>query len=404
MSARDRVRDNGRAMPRQSREALVSSLFHAQARRGGGLAAALRAVQVVALVQVLLLDGAGATGAIAPAVRVVPGFRVRTFASGLSHPTAMAYGPDGRIYVTQTEGTVVAVKGGTTRPAVVLRGLHTPLGLAWRGRTLFVSEQGRIERTVLSRRGRFSPRHVLLSRLPYGQHQQDNVVVSRSGWLYVGSGSTCDACQERDRRSAAILSLRPDGTHFRVFATGLRNPFGLAVQPESGHLYATVNGQDNLGSRRDPEPADVLVRVRRGAWYGWPRCWPDARHLTMRGRCRGVTPPAAFLEPHSSADGLTFYRGTAFPRSYRGNIFVAEWGQYYSARFGRRVVRVVLGRDGRARRITTFASGFEHPLALLVDKRGALLVADWGRGVVYRIESRSNRSTRDALQMGDRQG
>jgi glucose/arabinose dehydrogenase len=239
--------------------------------------------------------------------------------------------------------------------------------------------------------GRFVSRKVLVSGLPFGEHQQDNLVFGRDGRLYLGSGSTCDACSERDPCSAAILSLRPDGRDLRVYASGLRNAYGLAVQPGTGRLFATVNGQDKLGTRGDPEPADTLVLVRRGARYGWPRCWADARTLRLAGRCMGVPPPAAYFEPHSSADGLAFYTGDTFPRAYRGSLFVAEWGQYDSRRFGRRVVRVELGPDGRARRVVSFASGFAQPLALLVDRRGGLLVADWGRGVVYRIQADGHR-------------
>ena len=234
-------------------------------------------------------------------------------------------------------------------------------------------------------------RKVLVSGLPFGEHQQDNLVFGRDGRLYLGSGSTCDVCRERDRRSAAILSLRPDGRDLRVYASGLRNPYGLAVQPGTGRLYATVNGQDKLGSRSNPKPADMLVLVKRGAGYGWPRCWADARTLRLAGRCRGITPPAAYFEPHASADGLVFYTGKSFPRGHRGSLFVAEWGQYYSRRFGRRVVRVELKPNGRARRVVSFASGFEHPLALLVDRRGGLLVADWGSGIVYRIQADGRR-------------
>jgi glucose/arabinose dehydrogenase len=320
-------------------------------------------------------------------IRVPAGFRVETFARGLSKPTAMAYGPDGRIYVTQTSGTLVAIRRGTHSPSVVARGLRTPLGLAWRRSTLFVSEQGRLERFVLSG-GRLRDRRVLIRGVPFGRHQQDNVVLGPGGRLYWGSGSTCDVCRERDRRSAAILSLRPDGSDLRVVASGLRNPYGLAFQPGTGRLYATVNGQDEIGTRSYPEPAEMLVAVRRGAFYGWPRCWPSARTLSLRGSCRGVTAPAAYLEPHSSADGLAFYTGHSFPRGYSGNAFVAEWGEYLGHRFGRRVVRVQLAPSGRARSVSTFADGFAHPLALLVDRRGGLLVADWGRGIVYRIQAR----------------
>src|SRR5207244_7900653 len=219
---------------------------------------------------------------------------------------------------------------------------------AWAGlarpNALFISDEGRLERTVLSR-GHLVSRKVLVSRLPFGEHQQDNLVFGRHGRLYLGSGSTCDACRERDPRSAAILSLRPDGRDLRVYASGLRNPYGLAIQPGTGRLYATVNGQDKLGSRSDPEPADTLVLVKRGARYGWPRCRADARTLRLAGRLHGITPPAAYFEPHSSADGLAFYTGKSFPRRHRGSLFVAEWGQYVSRRFGRRVVHIELWRD-----------------------------------------------------------
>ena len=320
-------------------------------------------------------------------IRVPAGFRVETFAAGLSQPTAMVYGPDNRIYASQTGGTLVAIRPGTKRPQVLVRGLRTPLGLAWRGRTLFVSEQGRLERLTL-RGGRLVGRHVVVKGLPFGRHQQDNVVLGRDGRLYWGSGSTCDACRERSARSATILSLRPDGSNLRVYARGLRNPYGLAFQPGTGRLYATVNGQDEIGTARDPEPAEMVAAVRRGAFYGWPGCWPNARTLRLSGHCRGVTRPSAYLEPHSSADGIAFYTGRAFPRGYRGNLFVAEWGEYLHAHFGRRVVRVELRPNGTARRVSVFASGFAHPLALLVDHRGGLLVADWGRGTVYRIQAR----------------
>jgi glucose/arabinose dehydrogenase len=337
---------------------------------------------IVAAGALSLHSAAAVTG-----IRVPAGFRVETFARGLSQPTAMAYGPDGRIYVTESTGKVVAITRGTRRPAVLVRGLRTPLGLAWKGSRLFVSEQGRLERFALSG-GRLADRHVVVKGLPFGEHQQDNVVLGPDGRLYWGSGSTCDACRERNPRSAAILSVRPDGSDLRVYARGLRNPYGLAFRPGTPRLYASVNGQDHLGSTRDPEPAEEVVAVYKKAFYGWPRCWPNARTLQLSGHCSGAIPPVAYLEPHSSADGIAFYTGRSFGRSYHGDLFVAEWGQYLSHRFGRRVVRVRLPRNGVLARVSVFASGFAHPLALLVDRRGGLLVADWGRGVVYRIQAR----------------
>ena len=336
-----------------------------------------------------VLAGAVPAGDSAPQarIRVPSNFRADVFAGGLSHPTALAWGPDGRLYVAQDGGSVVAIAPGSRGARLFASGFRTPLGLAWRGRELFVSGRGRLESVRLSA-GRAVARRTVVAGLPHGLHQQNNVVVGRDGRLYLGSGSTCDACRERDPRSAAILSVWPNGRGLQVVARGLRNPYGLAFQPGTRRLYASVNEQDELDRPGDPEPAETVVVVRRGAWYGWPSCWPSARLKRMVGSCRGVTPPAAYLEPHSSADGIAFYTGRSFPRAYWGDLFVAEWGQYYSHRFGRKLVRVELRPDGRARRTSVFADGFDHPLALAVDGKGGLLVADWGRGVIYRIQAR----------------
>ncbi|MBA2462801.1 MAG: PQQ-dependent sugar dehydrogenase [Actinobacteria bacterium] len=308
----------------------------------------------------------------APALEVPPGFRAEVFATGLEKPTALAFGPDGLLYATQEGGEVVAVGRGSARPRVLARGFRTPLGLAWSGDTLFVSTQGSLHRLVV-RGKRVVSRRAILSRLPYGRHQQDTVAVGPDGRLYVGSGSTCDACRQRDRRSAAIFSVRPDGTDLQVFARGLRNPFGLAFQPGTGRLYASDNGRDDLG---ESEPAETIVLVRHRADYGWPGCWASWRERRLTGSCRGVTRPVAYLEPHSSASSLAFWRT---------GLFVAEWGQYLSERWGRKLVRVNV-RTGRA---TTFATGFDHPLGLAVEPRdGGLLAGDWGRGVVYRFAKR----------------
>ena len=321
---------------------------------------------------------------------VVPdGFRAEVFARGLERPTAMAYGPRGRLYVTEETGRVVVARPGSERPRVFASGFPTPLGLAWNGRTLFVSAQGRLERMRI-RDGRAVARRAILSGLPYGLHQQDNVVIGPDGRLYLGSGSTCNACREGDPRSATVLSVRTDGRGLRVVATGLRNPFGLAFQPGTGRLYASVNGRDDLPTPSSPEPAEMLVRIEDGADYGWPDCWPSWRRKRMAGACGGVTRPVAYLEPHSSADGLAFSTGSTFPARYRDGVFVALWGQYESDRRGRRVDFVALRPDGTspAGGVSAFARGFDHPLALAIDPHGALLVADWGRGAIYRIQAR----------------
>jgi glucose/arabinose dehydrogenase len=265
------------------------------------------------LLALLVLAVTGdARGREADSVRVPAGFRVEVYATGLDRPTALAWGGGGRLYATQESGAVVRVKPRQR----IARGFRTPLGLAWDGEVLFVSAQGTLWRVEGGRR------RPVAARLPFGRHQQDNVVVHR-GRLYLGSGSTCDACREKSR-------------------------------------------------------------------FGWPGCWPSYRLRRLVGSCAGVTRPVAYLEPHSSADGLAVYRGSSFPARYRGNLFVAEWGEYLSRRHGRKVSRVVL-RAGRPALVSTFATGFEHPIAVTVDPLGALLVADYGRGVIYRVQARGKR-------------
>jgi glucose/arabinose dehydrogenase len=312
--------------------------------------------------------------ALATALHLPSGYDARVAATGLTHPTAMAFRPGGGLYVTEDTGRLVVVPRGQHRARVVAHGLGVPLGLVWLDRTrLVVSTQGRLLQLTIGRSGAVTRLRALVTHLPYGEHQQDNVV-SFAGRLYFGSGSTCNACVERDARSAAVLSVKPGGTDLRVVARGLRNPYGLVVDRLRRRILVSVNGRDDLGTARDPEPADMLVSLRNGADYGWPRCWPSARLLVLVGACRGVARPLAYLEPHSSADGMVFWRGA---------LYVAEWGQYLSRRFGRRVVRVRLSGPMRSR-VSVFASGFDHPLALAVQG-DAMLVADWGRGVVYRI-------------------
>jgi glucose/arabinose dehydrogenase len=317
----------------------------------------------------LLVPGASALPP-APALDVCCGLAAEVYATGLKRPTALAFGPGGLLYATQETGEVVAVGNGSAKPRVLARGFETPLGLIWVGSSLYVSAQGYVSRLVVSGR-RVVSRLRIVTRLPFDRHQQDTIALGPDGRLYLGSGSTCDACAEKDRRSGAILSFRRDGSDLRVVARGLRNPFGLVF--DGSTLYVSDNARDDLG---EDEPAETIVRIRQGANYGWPRCWASWRLRTLQGSCRGVTPPVAYLEPHSSANSLALWNG---------GLVVAEWGQYLSERWGRKLVRVSVS-SGRS---STLADGFEHPLGLAVEPRGGgLLAGDWGRGVIYRLRKR----------------
>ncbi len=303
------------------------------------------------------------------------GYIAERYATGLTRPTAMAFGPDGRLYVAQETGQIVVVGVGSAKPRVLAKGFHEPLGIAWSGPRLFVSSRGRLDSLNLVGKS-LRARRTVVKGLPNGRHQQDNVVVGGDGRLYLGSGSTCDVCKEKDARSATILSVLPSGRDLRVVAKGLRNPYGLAFQPGTGRLYATVNGRDDLGGS---EPAEMLVHVVQGRNFGWPDCWPNWARKQLAGNgCAGVTPPVAYLEPRSGAGGI------AFAPDGR-TAFVALWGQYFGRKHGRTVVRLTFDANGRVVGQRVFARGFDHPLAVLVAHDDALLVADWGTGRIYRI-------------------
>src|SRR5690348_16029013 len=218
-----------------------------------------------------------ATLALATALQLPHGYSATVYATGVAHATAMAFRPGGGgLYVTADTGRLAVVPPGRRRARTVVRGLGVPLGLVWLDRShLVVSTQGRLLRLTIGPTGAVTATKTLVAHLPFGLHQQDNVVRFH-GRLYFGSGSTCNACTEHDRRSAAVLSVRPDGTDLRVVARGLRNPYGLIVDARHNRILVSVNGRDDLGSASDPEPAEMVVELRAGRNFGWPGCWPSA--------------------------------------------------------------------------------------------------------------------------------
>jgi glucose/arabinose dehydrogenase len=306
---------------------------------------------------------------------VPAGFTAGVFASGLSAPTAMAVGPDRRLYVAEGGGQILAIgQGGTT---VIASGLATPLGLAWHGKRLYVSWTGHISTLVPRANYDSFTVRTIVSGIPTGRHQNDGIAFGGQ-WMYVGVGSTCNACSESDRRSATIMRFYLDGTHAQVFAHGLRNPYGLAFRPGTSKLYATDNGRDDFGN----SVPDELNQIVKGGNYGWPNCWGSGGG----SHCVGTRKPAALLAPHSSADGLVFYNTTTFPKKYRGDAFIAEWGDdVTSLGTGHVVVRVHF--NGNRTTVSNFVTGLDHPLAVAVGTDGALLVADNGTGTIWRIQA-----------------
>jgi glucose/arabinose dehydrogenase len=294
----------------------------------------------------------------------------------IRHPTALAFAPSGRLVVATEGGGVTSydVSGPVARDErEVASGFKLPLGLLYVGDALYVSDNGTVWRLA------GGARTAVVSGIPTFEHSTDALALGPDGRIYLGVGSTCNACREADARNATIVSFAPDGSGLSIVARGLRNAYGIAFNRSDGSLWATDNGRDDLGA----DVPDELNLVQSGKNYGYPDCYGKSRG----SNCDGTTAPLLELDANSSSDGIVFYDGTSFPQEYRENVFIAQWGSFRRTR-GRKVVRVVLvKREGRydARSID-FATGFDAPLALAVGPAdGALYVADHGRGTIYRI-------------------
>src|SRR5690606_32238850 len=199
-----------------------------------------------------------------------------------------------------------------------------------------------------------------------------------------------------EHHRAAILEYTPYGKFVKVFATGLRNPSGIAVDPSTGELWASVNERDGLGDDLVP---DYITHVREDGFYGWPYYYlgahPDPRHEGKHPELRDrVILPDVLLQSHSASLQLAFYDGTQFPEEYRGDIFASQHGSWNrSVRSGYEVVRVPL-HDGKASGVyEDFLTGFltpdgdvwGRPVGVGVASDGALLVSDDGSGSIWRV-------------------
>lgn len=315
-----------------------------------------------------------------------PGFSLTVYAN-VPAPTRLAFGPDGKLYVaSDREVDVFWDPDGDRRASlrsVFAEGLPgAALGLLWVGKRLYISYNHNVV-AMQDTDGNFvqDESSIVLENLPTGLHQNDGLAIGADGYIYMGLGSTCDACQDGSPLSASVLRFKPDGSDLSVFASGLRNPYGIAFNA-AGDLFATDNGRDLLGNDLPPEE---LNHVRAGLDYGWPDCWEGNTGL----ECAGKTGAVAGFTAHSSVDGLVFYNAGNFPPEYRDNAFAAVFGSYILPKIERGVKRVKLTKQGDT--YTGEAEWFlqlgsdGRPLDLTVGPDGALYVADFMQSAVYRI-------------------
>jgi glucose/arabinose dehydrogenase len=323
---------------------------------------------------------------------VPPGFAIDVFADGLTGVRTLRLGPDGLLYAVQSRrGRIVRLDpeadGGSEE---VVDGLNRPYGLAFHDGWMYVAETNRVSRF---RGPSYATRETVVDDLPTGGHWTREIVFGPDGMLYVSVGSSCNVCEERDPRRAAVIRYRPDGAGETIVAEGLRNAAGLAFHPETGALWASQNERDNLG---DDEPEEEINVLSDGDHFGWPYCYgdrvPNPEYPDRASFCRSTTPPALGIIAHSAPLGMVFYDGDQFPEEYRGDLFVALHGSWNrSERSGYELVRVRV-EDGRPVGWDTFASGWlgggrvsGRPVYPELGPDGSLFLSDDDGGRIYRI-------------------
>ena len=334
------------------------------------------------------------------------GFHISVFAS-VDSPRMLVFSPGGALIVSDTDnGKVIALPdpkhtGKSERSVVVLSGLNQPHGLGFYQGRLYVAENDKVRRYDWDEANLRASNPSTLTDLPGRGGHSTRTLLFHAGKMYVSAGSSCNACVEKDPRRATVMEFNPDGSGQRIFARGLRNAVGLAVNPKTDTVWVTVNGRDWLGDNLPPETIYDLGRA--GGDFGWPYCYGDRvpdPNFTKPGdnRCQNVIPPKVQMQAHSAPLGLGFYEGTMFPAEYRNNIFVAFHGSWNRAEpTGYKVVRVKLDDKGQPTGgAEDFVSGWMapggkkntemgRPVGIAFGSDGSMYLSDDMGGIVYRI-------------------
>jgi glucose/arabinose dehydrogenase len=344
------------------------------------------------------------------------GFTVDLLAEGLSNARKIITAPNGDLFLAESEPGRIKVfrqgkDGMIISTNIFAEHLRQPFGIAFyppgqKPKFVYVANTDSVVRYPyhdgdLQARG---AEEMIVTNIPGGGrlrgggHWTRDVVFSLDGkkmFVSVGSHSNVgDDALEKNR--ADVLEYNPDGTGFRVYASGIRNAVGLAIEPKTGELWGSVNERDELG---DNLPPDYITRIQENGFYGWPWYYignhQDPRHAGKHPELAGkVIVPDVLLQAHSASLCMRFYTARQFPAQYRGGAFAAEHGSWNRARrTGYKIIYVPL-KDGKAAgEYDDFMTGFVtdsgdvwgRPVGMTVDSQGSLLMVDDGANRLWRI-------------------
>jgi glucose/arabinose dehydrogenase len=345
----------------------------------------------------------------------LPGFKVELYATGLDNPRTLRTAPNGDIFLAESEAGRIRVFRGMTgdgkpeQSAIFVSGLKHPYGLAFYPpgpdpQWLYVGNTSEVVRFAYHNgdlKASGAPEHI--ADLSPGGHDTRAVVFSQDGkkmFVAVGSASNVNDpdTHPEEKNRADILVCDPANCQLSVYAYGIRNAGGgIAVNPETGELWCSVNERDALGDNLVP---DYITHVQEGGFYGWPWWYigahQDPRHQGKHPELKDkAIIPDVLLQPHNASLEFTFYGGQQFPAEYKGDIFASEHGSWNKAvRVGYEVIRVPLHQTGHASgEYEDFLTGFVlpdgnvwgRPVGVTVAPDGSLLVSDDGSNSIWRV-------------------
>jgi len=347
----------------------------------------------------------------------LPGFKVQLYATELDNPRTLRTAPNGDVFLAETDPGRIRVFRGITgngkpeQTAIFASGFKNPYGLAFYPpgadpQWLYVGSEGEVVRLPYHNgdlKASGTPQHVADLSWSWFGHGTRAVEFSRDGkkmFVAVGSGSNVDDpdTHPKETNRADILVCDPNNCKLGVYASGIRNAGGgIAVDPQTGDLWCSVNERDGLGDNLVP---DYITHVQEGGFYGWPWWYlgghQDPRHKGKHPELRDkAIVPDVLLQPHNASLGFVFYEGQQFPAEYKGDIFASEHGSWNKAvRAGYEVIRVPLHQTGHASgEYEDFLTGFVlpdgnvwgRPVGITVATDGSLLVSDDGSNSIWRV-------------------